>query len=795
MKRLILPLAIILSGCKVSQKIPEPSRWFYAQRAYPDGIIPQEALERAREDYRNLTCKFPGNWTFSGPVNIGGRVTAIAVNPMNTNVIYVGTADGGIFKTIDGGNTFSPIFDDVGVLSIGALAIDPIDTATVYAGTGEANSSGDSFDGNGIYASYDGGATWVHLGLDSTAHIARIVVSPENDSIIFVAAMGRLFSTGPERGLYRSTDRGATWERVLFVNDTTGCVDVVINPPDTVYAAMWHRLRGPDFRMVGGSGSGIFRSVDGGVTWVELTNGLPSGPNVGRIGLAISRSNPRVLYAIYADHPGYLIGIYRTSTGGESWTRVNSPQGYLYSSYGWYFGNIRVSPVNPNTVYALGILGYVSNDGGQTWTPFTYSIHVDQHDLWIDPGDPSFMVIGNDGGLFISNNGGSTWRGTLLPVTQFYDIGLDVHNPQRIYGGTQDNGTVRTLTGATDDWEVILWGDGFHVTVDYTNPSIIYAESQYGYLNKSTDGGYNFYSVLNGIPDDDRRNWDTPYTMDPMNHERLYYGTYRIFRTDNGAGVWYPVSGDLTEGPGGGNLIYGTITVIKVAPSDTDVIYAGTDDGNLWVSTDFCNSWRNISTTLPDRYVTDIAVDPGDPGHVFVSFSGYRLDEHVPYIFESHDTGNTWTDITANLPRAPVNAIALYSSFVFVGTDVGVFIKTGDTWEVLGSGLPPSVIMDLKIVGNSLVAGTHGRSTYRFDLTQIGVVERPVHRHRPYFSIKGNTIVTSDSVSTVSVFDIQGRKVLAGHRDLDIRTLPAGPYLIRLRLKNGKVKTGKFVKP
>ncbi len=796
MKRIILLL--MLTGCGVKESISEPSKWFYAQRAFPENTIPPEAIERAREQALNMrSMETPGVWELAGPTNIGGRVTAVAVNPLNTDEIFVGTADGGVFKSIDGGTSFSPIFDEVGILSIGAISIDPVDTSIVYVGTGEANSSGDSFDGNGIYASYDGGNTWFHLGLDSTAHIARIVVNPANDSIIYVAAMGRLFSTNPHRGLYRSRDRGATWERVLYINDTTGCIDVVLNPPDTVYAAMWHRLRGPDFRMVGGSGSGIFKSVDGGESWIELTTGLPTGSNVGRIGLAISQSNPSVLYAIYADHPGYLLGIFRSQDGGNTWNRVNSPYGYLYSSYGWYFGNIRVSPVDPDVVYVLGILGYVSSDGGNTWSAFTYQIHVDQHDLWIDPSNPSHMVVGNDGGVYITNNGGFSWQKPDLPITQFYDIGLDVNNIERIYGGTQDNGTVRTLTGSLDDWDVILWGDGFHVVVDYTNPSIIYAEAQYGDLHKSTDGGYTFYSVLNGIPGSDRRNWDTPFTMDPVNPDRLYYGTFRIFRTENGASRWYPVSHDLTNGPGNGNLMYGTITVIEVAPSDTDFIYAGTDDGNVWVSTNYCRTWRNISGSLPDRYVTDIAVDPEDPAHVFVSFSGYSLDEHVPYIFESYDTGNTWTDITGNLPQAPVNAIQLYSSHVIAGTDFGVFIKSNDLWSPLGSGLPMSVVMDLKIAGNYLVAGTHGRSTYRFDLAQIGVGEKSDLDGQIYFSVSDDRIVFPDSVLSFSIYDRQGRVVLkrSERHIVNIHHLPSGPYFVFIKFKNGRTFSGKFVKP
>jgi len=486
---------------------PDPT--FYLQRAYPLDTIPKQAILRAYEQARALQRQVSKEslptWQPGGPYNIGGRITAIAVDPSNPLIVYAGAADGGVLKSTDGGLHWTPIFDEMPSLSIGALAVDPTDPSKIYVETGEANSSGDSFDGDGVYMSPDGGSTWVHLGLEQTRHINRIVINPQNPQVLYVAAMGSLFSTNPERGVYRSTDGGQTWERVLFVSDSTGCIDLVINPqnPDILYAAMWERIRRPWMRKVAGPTSGIYRSTDGGNTWELLTNGLPQGANVGRIGLAIAPTNPQVLYAIYADHPGYFMGVYKTTDGGNTWFRVNDAVlSDLFSSYGWYFGNIRVDPTNENVVYALGLDLYRSTNGGNSWQNLSgYSVHVDQHDLWIDPQNPQHLILGNDGGIYLSSNGGLSWqKSTDLPITQFYRVTVDFQNPERIYGGTQDNGTMRTLTGGLYDWNIIYWGDGFFCIVDFTNPNIIYAGAATGGLWKSTSGGVSWTPIFDDQP-------------------------------------------------------------------------------------------------------------------------------------------------------------------------------------------------------------------------------------------------------------------------------------------------------
>ncbi len=782
--------------------------WFYAQRAYPLGYIPAEAVARARRQARELAADYDvdfGEWQFVGPSNIGGRITAIA--GVHWGRIFVGTANGGVFtRQYNLPGNWTPIFDGDHSLSIGALAVDE-QNGYIYVGTGETNTSGDSFDGDGLYVSRDTGATWIHLGLDSTDRIARIVINPQNPNEIFVAAMGHLYRTDTTRGVYRSTDGGETWEKVLFINDTTGCIDLAINPqnPNIIYAAMWSRIRGPEARIISGSGNGIYKSTDGGTTWQRLTNGLPSS-NVGRIGIAISESNPDVLYAVFTDNIGHFNGLYKTTDGGDSWTRTNDGAiGGIFSSYGWYLGRVVVSPDDPSTVYVLGVEIYRSSDGGNTWQWISWNVHADHHALWIMEENPQVLIDGNDGGVYVTYNGGTSWeRLSGLPITQFYNVAVDPNSSVRLYGGSQDNGTMRGTTNAPNAWSVILWGDGMLPMVHPSNPNIVFAEWQFGNLNKSTDMGNSFYMCIDGINPNDRRNWDTPYAMTPSNPDVMYYGTYRVYKSTNLADYWVPVSPDLTNGPGSGNLVYGTLSAIKVSPVNPNFVLVGTDDGNVWVSRDAGSTWTNVSADLPDRYVTDIAAHPVDLMTFFVTFSGYSLGEQVPYIFVTHDLGETWQDVTYNLPQAPVNAVEIDPEdpdYIYVGTDVGAYyITMNDTlWRPLGHGLPNSVIMDLALNNpyRFLVAATHGRSMYMLDLPDFSVSEEPVNDgvKAVHAVLDGNKIVISFAVNgeiwpEVKLLSSSGRVVREvksgplkrGSRlELPVNGLPGGVYFVRIR--------------
>ncbi|MBD3256788.1 hypothetical protein GF377_00040, partial [candidate division GN15 bacterium] len=493
-----------------------PSNWFYEQRAYPHGEILQQqyvqALDEARTDRRNF--KAAGitavTWDPAGPTNIPGRITDIAVQETDLNTIYAASAAGGIYKSTDLGGSWTAIFDNVGTFGMGAVAIDQTDASIIYAGTGEGNGAIDNYEGTGIYKSADAGMTWTHLGLDSTAAIGRIVVDSANPSTIFVAAVGKVFGTpNSYRGLYRSLDGGADWEQVLYVDDSTGCSDVALHPSTGVlFAAMWQVHEGP--------GSALYRSVDGGDTWtmIQGTGGLPAPGDIGRIGVTVDPQSSTV-YTLQIDGSTRdLLGLYKSTDLGVNWTQVNdSPIDGTFGGFGWYFGQVRVVPGEPDVVFSLGVSLWRSVDGGSSWENVTGATHVDHHAMFIPTSAPNRVYSGCDGGVNYSDNLGASWTVFRnMANTQFYAGTMDYNNPERLYGGTQDNGTLRTLTGSTGDWTMVFGGDGFQSIVDYTNPDVFYCESQFGNLVKSVDGGATFIWAQNGIDPSgtEPHAWNTP---------------------------------------------------------------------------------------------------------------------------------------------------------------------------------------------------------------------------------------------------------------------------------------------
>ncbi len=719
-----------------------PYEWAWMQRTYPyfkaDADAYINAINHVKEmkaDKLNKQFLNDVPWEFAGPVNIGGRIVDIEFNPQDPSIVYAASSTGGVFKSTDMGETWFPVFDDQSVLPIGDIAIDPVNSNIIYVGTGEANGGHNNLTGGGLFKSTDAGSTWQFLGMEKTVSIGRIIIDPTNTNILYMAAVGSYFAPNPERGIYKSTDAGENWSYSLFVSDSTGGIDIVMDPtnPSFLMAAMWERVRRPNSSHLYGPSGGIYRTTDAGTTWNLLgaSTGLPSSSsqNIGRIGLAISQSNPSTILALYNDGAIYS-GLYKTTNYGDSWTNADPDYEISdgVSNFSWYFGQVRIHPTNPNIFYVMDVGFMRSTNGGANWD-VSYQTHVDHHALAFNPNDPNYLLNGNDGGINISSNAGQSWSGPVeLPNTQFYEINIDYNNPQKLYGGTQDNNTIRTNTGNLDDWDRILGGDGMYVSVDFTNPNIIYAESQNGNLQKSTNGGLSFFQARNGINSNEPTNWSTPVIMSPHNSRVLYYGTDRIYRTTNGAANWNVISGDLTNAIPGTRL--GTVTTIAVAPSDSNIIYAGTDDSHIWVTTDYGNNWIDVSSdpVLPDRWVTRVTVDPNDASIVYATFSGLKWVDPQPHVFKSTDMGTSWTNISSNLPDAPVNAFAVdYNNpdWLYLGSDVGAFVSFngGVNWKILGTGLPVVSVYDMKIhpVDNYLAIGTHGRSIYKLNLNQLVV--------------------------------------------------------------------------
>lgn len=710
-----------------------PSDWFFRQRAYPRGQVDRQSVLRARTDgrRRSAVLRSGPDWQPAGPTNIPGRITDVELWPGDPDKLLVGAASGGLFLTEDAGRSWQPLFDDQVTLAIGDLAIAPTQPNIIYVGTGEANAGGGSiaYDGAGIYLSEDGGQTWSARGLSRAGSIGRIVVDPRDPDRAYAAAMGQLFANNPQRGLYRTTDRGRTWERILYRSDSTGAIDVVIHPtqPDILYASLWERVRRPQRRSYGGSTSGLFRSEDGGDSWTEITAGVPRQPaRKGRIGIAVSPAAPDMLLAYYVRRDGFLKGIYRSPDRGETWESLPI-DGIRNVSFMWWFGRVAIHPDDPRRLYAFGLDLYQWDPDQRRWTVIFPGVHVDQHALVFDPQDPDRLILGNDGGIYISEDGGLTSRHCAnMPITQFYTVTIDPTDPHRRYGGTQDNGTMRTPSGQQDDWEVILGADGFRVLIDPSNPNIIYAEAQNGALYRSTSGGRSFFQALSGIAPSDRRNWSTPIAMDPNNPRTLYYGTQRLYRSTNRAYSWTPISPDLTRGDGGGNIAYGTLTSISVSPLDQQLVYTATDDGKVW-RTDAArrespqNTWVDLSGHLPRRWVTAVLASPNHPDEVYVTLSGFRFGENIGHVYHSTDRGSTWRRIDQDLPDIPVNDIIVTpDEQIFLATDAGVYTSRdqGRSWQPDLSGMPAVVVADLDYHPESgqLVAGTYGRSMYQKSL-------------------------------------------------------------------------------
>jgi photosystem II stability/assembly factor-like uncharacterized protein len=720
-------------------------------------------------------------WRSVGPADMGGRTVDIAALPGDPSTVYMATASGGLWKTTDRGTTWSSIFESGGTLSLGAVALAPSDPNVLYLGTGENNPRNSASIGDGVYRSTDAGRTWTHTGLESTERVGRIRVHPTDPDRVYVAALGHAWGDNPDRGVYRSTDGGATWERVLHVDEGTGAADLALHPtnPRILYAAMWDYRRQPWTFRSGGPGSGLYRSKDGGDTWERLDDGtggrgLPAG-ELGRIGLAVSADDPdRVFAMIESEDDGVL---WRSDDGGDAWRLVTDTSDI--NTRPFYYTDVRADPSNANRLFALSSGLWRSVDGGATWERIARNIHGDHQALWIDPEDSDRIINGNDGGFHFSFDGGDTWDFVnTVPLSQFYQIGADMREPYTVCGGLQDNdvwcgpSATRDVTGSLDGYwhEIVGPGDGMYVQIDPTDPNVIYTNRQAGNilrvdLRTREARSIDPYPVpLSGSAAAEhpyRFNWNAPIHLSPHDPETVYYGGNVLFRTRDGGQTWEEISPDLSTGdsaklgPSGGISadntgaeFHATIYTIAESPVEVGVIWAGTDDGHVQLTRDGGGSWTEVSDRIPGlaagAWVSRIEASPSVPGRAYTAFDRHREDDMAPYVYRTDDYGQSWTNISGNLPTPGyvhvVREDPSNPDLVYVGTELGIWgsWSGGGDWASLRLQLPRVAVRDILVHprDNDLIIGTHGRGIWILDdvtalqaLTEV--VSKPLHLFEP----------------------------------------------------------------
>jgi photosystem II stability/assembly factor-like uncharacterized protein len=791
-------------------------------RPRPDAAADYADKQVAWQVHQDLLATSPYTglkWRSVGPVVQGGRLVDLEVVPGQPYTFYAAYASGGLWKTTNNGHTFEPLFDHQPTMIMGDIAIDPNNPETVWVGTGENNSSRSSYGGMGIYRSDDGGQNWRYMGLGDTDRIGRILIDPNDSDRIYVAALGKLYTPGGQRGIFRSIDGGKSWQQILKGGDWTGVIDLVFKPddPKTLYASSWDRKRRPWDFTEGGNSSAIYKSSDGGDTWSHLEGGLPGGDFVGRIGLAVSASSPETLYAsidnqqqlpedqwnmgdrpinakrlrsmskedflaqdkneierfirgsdfdinvdadklidwVKSDEVSIqdiidelgdananlfntdIVGlqVWRSDDAGASWRITHDgPLDQVVYSYGYYFGEIRVSPKDVDQVYVLGVPVVKSDDGGKTWSSVQgRDVHVDYQSMWINPQHPEHLLIGNDGGADVSYDGGQTWvKLDAQPLGQFYTVNVDMAEPYNVYGGLQDNGTIRC--SSNNRWETganctrINGGDGMYVAVDPRDNKTTYSGSQFGYYARLSAGERDEVRPRNDFGDPALRyNWNTPVILSSHNADVVYFGANRLYRSMDQGESWTAISEDLSRTKNRGDVPYGTLTTVSESSLQFGLIWAGSDDGQLWVTESGGVSWQDVAGKLPkDRWVSRVEASSHERNRAYVTFNGYRDDDIRAYVYRTDDLGKHFKDISKGLPAEAVNVIRedpLMEDILYVGTDRGVYVSTdrGDSWSALQGGLPNVPVHDLVVHPREreLVAGTHGRSIWIVDVLPL----------------------------------------------------------------------------
>ncbi|UKN01631.1 glycosyl hydrolase [Paracrocinitomix mangrovi] len=688
-----------------------------------------------------------------GPALTSGRIADIAVNPNNHDEYYLAVASGGVWKTQNHGTTYQPIFDGEGSYSIGCVTIDPNNDQTVWVGTGENNNQRSVAYGDGVYKSVDGGKSWKNMGLKNSEHISKIIVHPYNSDVVYVAAYGPLWSEGGERGIYKTTDGGENWERIHFISENTGSCDLVMDPenPDVLYEAVHQRRRHVFTYIGGGEESSLYKTTDGGKTWNEVVNGLPKG-KMGRIGLAISPADHEYVYAIIEAEEDKG-GFFRSTNSGLNWSKMSG-----YNTSGNYYQEIVCDPYNKDKVFSMNTWLHHTEDGGKTFKGTgEEGKHVDNHCMWIDPNNTNHWIVGCDGGVYETWDHASTWHyKENLPITQFYKVALDNDLPfYNVYGGTQDNnsqgGPSRTINNAgilNSDWFITNGGDGFESQVDPKDPNIVYAQAQYGWLvryDKKSGEKMGIQPMPGKGEEAYRWNWDAPLLVSNHDNKRLYFSANKVFRSDDRGNTWKTISPDLTrqldrnkmkvmgeiQSPdvvmkSKSTTIFGNIVAFDESPKNENLLYVGTDDGLIQVTTDGGATWNkkdNFPGIPSMTYVNMLVTSQHDENTVYAAFNNHKRGDFKPYILKSTDKGNSWKSISGDLPeRGSVYAIAedhVNPNLLFAGTEFGLYfsINGGQNWVELSSGLPTIAVRDIAIQRreNDLVLASFGRGFYVLD--------------------------------------------------------------------------------
>jgi len=701
-----------------------------------------------------------------GPTHHGGRITSIAVVRNSHKVFYIGTASGGLWKTINNGITFESIFDRQGVSSIGDVAVALSDSGIIWVGTGEANLRNSTYYGDGVYKSTDGGGTWNNMGLKESHHIGRVVIHPENPDIVYVAAQGHLYSKNKERGVYKTKDGGKNWKKSLEVvidGRYIGAADLVMDPtePNTLYAATFDRRRWAWSFRTAGPGSRIYKTEDGGESWEKLSKGLPTGM-LGKIGLAVCCKNANRIYATIGDANSPAVSeqvryreliagktlaspivgsvVYRSDDAGKTWNLAHE-EGKTVGDRQNYYGRIIVDPNDDEHVYVVGEMMYESLDGGDSWNQ-AFKFSDDHHELWIDPYDSEHMILGNDHGIAITYDKGQNWNYIhCLPLAQLYAIGFDMDYPYNVYGGTQDNGSWKgpsTNKGRFpirfEDWEHIGGGDGFYSRIDPCNSRWLYNESQFGGLMRVDQKTGKRRSIkFRGDPNI-RFNWNAPFLISPHNSNVLYHGGNKVLRSSFRGETWEKISSDLTTNKqekfyGVGAVQYCTITTIDESPVKQGVLWVGTDDGNVWLTQDCGKNWKKLNDNIagnPGYWVSRVVASHHDAGTAYVTYTGFHYDDFGSFVYKTTDFGNSWRSIAGDLHDEAINVIQedqKNPNLLFIGTDKGVYVSidSGINWMGMKNSIPTVPVHDLIIHPreNDLIVGTHGRGFFITDISPL----------------------------------------------------------------------------